>query len=167
MRRWRASQATARTGLLATLLAILALWGCGDDSEAGEEADTQAGCDTEVGALVVEPVDATPGDTVLLSVENTTERATLAFGLAGRLERASASGEWAPADDAMVSRPVPDLAVIVSPGDVSVAGAGATSDSIELTGDAQPGQYRVVKDVTVAKGGPRGAQTLCAALRVG
>jgi hypothetical protein len=108
--------------------------GCGAsddtaDAPPGSAPPPQAGCD-RFAVLTASPREVDPGATIALGVENT-GRTTLTYGLSGRIERVS-DGRWVDASDAMVSRPVPEIAVIVRPGDRSAGGAGATADMVEL-----------------------------------
>lgn len=149
----------------------MAAAGCGAGDEGttgsppGSAPSAQAGCD-RFAVLTASPRDVDPGASVALAVENT-GRTTLTYGLSGRIERVS-DGRWVDASDAMVSRPVPEIAVVVRPGDRSGGGAGATADVVELSPDAEPGSHRVLKDVTASEAGAgRGHQaTLCAAFSV-
>lgn len=125
----------------------------------------QAGCD-RFATLSTSPQELDPGASLALAVENRGQTA-LTYGLSGRIERVS-DGRWVDASDAMVSRPVPEIAVVVRPGDRSAGGAGATADVIELSADAQAGSYRVLKDVSASEPGVGRAHraTLCAAFSV-
>ena len=158
---------------MTTLLALVAVLvaACGED-DAGEPADSTpapaavAGCDQGVGELRVDPGTAPPGETIAIEVENLSEDQVLTYGLGSGLEREE-DGRWATLE--LPPTPVPQIALIVRPGETSAGGGGATSDRLELPADLEPGSYRVVKEVTAgdpAGGGQTEALTLCAALTV-
>jgi hypothetical protein len=167
----RSSRPSSSLRLLVLLLTLVAAAGCGPSEEGttdpppGSAPTPQAGCD-RFAALAASPQEVDPGASIALTVENTGQT-TLTYGLSGRIERVRA-GRWVDASDAMVSRAVPEIAVVVRPGDRSAGGAGATADVVELSPDAEPGPYRVLKDVTASEPGAGRAHqaTLCAAFSV-
>jgi len=161
----------ARLATLALVLVALTAGGCGGDAEdapsppAGGPA-AGLGCDEGLGELSVDPRSAAPGATLGIEVENLSEDRVLTYGLGSELER-SEGGEWVPVE--LPTTPIPQLALVVRPGDTSDGGGGATQDRLELPKNVEPGAYRVVKQVTAgdpAGGGETDALRLCAPLTV-
>jgi hypothetical protein len=141
--------------------------GCGGDGGDGATAvgqQAQRDC-SEVATLSLNPPEVAPGEAIAVAVENNSiKRQTITFGLGGELDRATDDG-WVKAPEAQVSQPVPDLAVVVKPGQSSSTRYGATADVIELSPEAPAGSYRVVKEVSLSGKGATAA-TLCARFRV-
>ena len=142
--------------------------GCGGDDEEDAAApggrQAQRDC-SEVATLSLNPPEVPAGEALAIAVENNTiKRQTITFGLGGELDRATGDG-WVEAPEAQVSRPVPELAVVVKPGQSTPTRYGATADVIEISPEAPAGSYRVIKEVTLSGKGATSA-TLCARFRV-
>ena len=107
------------------------------------EISAQRGCEGGENLFEVSPDDVAPGDSIALTIENPPGNLKeLTYGLGGQVEVATEDG-WADGSDAVVAKAVPEIALVLRPGEASEP----TADIMELTADAEPGNYRVVKDV--------------------
>jgi hypothetical protein len=138
-----------RRVVLAAAVAVL-LGGCGgdeDESAGASTAEALGGCD-ESGTFTVAPDEVAPGETIALSVENPSSfPRDITYGLGGRVDRATEDG-WADASAELATTAVPEIAIVLRPGETSSVTQGATADVIELAPDAEPGDYRVIKETT-------------------
>jgi hypothetical protein len=123
---------------------------------------------SEMPAIVgISPARPSPGDTVSVTVENTSDR-IITYGLEFRIERLE-SGDWVDVTDAQSvlagSSPAwRGPAIALSPGEsaagyrtIEPGGGEDLPDTFQIAADAEPGVYRVVK--TVVLRGPGEEQT--------
>jgi hypothetical protein len=100
--------------------------------------------------LIVTPASAQAGVTVGISVLNAGE-VTLFYGLDNRIERRS-NGTWEDATEDVfgtANPPVLLIRLIAKPGELAGPRHNAVTDSIRLPRSLPPGDYRIVKEVTV------------------
>ena len=133
--------AALRTALATALAVALIVAGCGgeegDEEPAPDpvELSAQRGCEG-ADLFTVSPEEVAPGDSIALVVENPPGNLKdLTYGLSGSVEVATEDG-WADGSDAMVAQAVPEIALVLRPGEASEP----SSDLIELTEDAEPAQ---------------------------
>lgn len=122
-------------GLLLCALLLLAT-GCGssDDTAASPSNSTStAAADLTV---VVEPIEAAPGDEIAARVDNSGEK-TYTYGAAYELER-RVGDRWENVE--LPPRPIPEIGYVASPG------SSGPPVTVEVPGDAEPGDWRVVID---------------------
>ena len=162
----------ARLATSALVLVALLASSCGEDpqDEPSRSADAPAsasGCDEGVGKLILSATEAvSAGEMIGIEVRNLSEDQVLTYGLGSELERAE-NGEWVAVE--LPLTPIPQIALIVRPGETSSGGGGATQDRLELPENLEPGSYRVVKQVTAgepAGGGSTDSLRLCASFTV-
>jgi len=140
--------------------------GCGDGEEpARDEPREPPQADSAVaGELVVTPASAEAGEAIAIVVENTGE-VPLLYGLANEVER-RVDGSWedAAGDVFGERRAVPQIGLIVQPGERAGPDYGQVSDRITLPSDLESGAYRVRKHIRAQRG--TGSTTLQATFTV-
>jgi hypothetical protein len=124
------------TLLIAAILPLVA--GCGDarDASSSSSPTTTPAPSGDALTVVVEPLEASPGDEVAARVVNDGEK-TYTYGAAYELER-RVGQSWVGVK--LPPRPIPEIGYVAGPGD---SGPPVT---VEVPDDAEPGDWRVVID---------------------
>ncbi len=136
---------------LLAAVAALALAACGGDD--GDEATAPAPGSNPIARegdlavrLQLDPEVTAPDARIRVSVENLGEL-TISFGLGNRVER-YVDGSWQDVSGEFGPQVVPQIARILKPGESSGAGQGTLRDHVVVSPAADPGIYRVLKNVS-------------------